>query len=242
MKNRTRKGVPLLLLGAVLGAALSGCGDRGGDRTAGTADTAAPVAADTPPADAAPPPSPEPGAGVPATDGQGQGSAELHRLLVDGFSTRPTMTGDIDEDFAATMTPPLQAAVRMVDVLLRDGKDTALKALAEKIKADRQAQIDRLQPYASGAMHGKPGNEGMPSDQPQAELQRILDEGKAMDTPESGDVDRDFATSMTLLDRSDVRMMDVLLQNGRAAELKAMVGEMKAARQDELGKLEPFTR
>lgn len=66
------------------------------------------------------------------------------------------------------------------------------------------------------------------------ELHRVMMQGQKMPMPMSGNVDKDFATMMTLHHQQAVKMADVLLRHGRSAELKALAGKMKAAQQAEI--------
>ena len=75
-----------------------------------------------------------------------------------------------------------------------------------------------------------------------AELHRIMEESEAMPMTMSGNVDKDFATMMTMHHRAAIKMIDVLQQNGKHADLKALGAKMKANQQAEIGKMEPFTK
>ncbi len=75
-----------------------------------------------------------------------------------------------------------------------------------------------------------------------AELHRIMEESKAMPMTMSGNVDKDFATMMTTHHKTAIKMIDVLQQNGKASDLKALGAKMKANQQVEIKKMEPFTQ
>lgn len=51
------------------------------------------------------------------------------------------MTGDADRDFVAMMTPHHQGAIDMARIYLRDGKDPAIRRMAQKIIADQEREI-----------------------------------------------------------------------------------------------------
>ncbi len=72
------------------------------------------------------------------------------------------------------------------------------------------------------------------------ELHRIMSEGRNMSMPMSGDVDTDFASMMSMHHRQGIKMIDVLLQHGRNAELKELARKMKAEQQKEISELAPF--
>jgi uncharacterized protein (DUF305 family) len=60
-----------------------------------------------------------------------------------------TMTGDVDTDFATMMTMHHQQAIRMSDVLIRQGKNAELRALAQKMKAAQLEEIRKMAPYTA---------------------------------------------------------------------------------------------
>ena len=74
------------------------------------------------------------------------------------------------------------------------------------------------------------------------ELHRIMSKEHSMQMPISGDVDRDFASMMQMHHQQAIQMADVMIQQGRNAELKAMARKMKAAQQEEIKQLEPYTK
>lgn len=76
-----------------------------------------------------------------------EGSMALHKVMDDGAKMPMTMTGDVDRDFAMMMTMHHHQAIRMADVLLREGKNADLKAMASKMKSDQQKEIAALKPH-----------------------------------------------------------------------------------------------
>ena len=74
------------------------------------------------------------------------------------------------------------------------------------------------------------------------ELHGVMAQGQKMPMPMSGNVDKDFATMMTMHHQQAIKMIDVLLQHGSSAELKALASKMKAAQQDEIKTMAPFTK
>ncbi len=51
------------------------------------------------------------------------------------------MTGDPDRDLVTMMMPHHQGAIDMARIYLRDGKDPAIRAMAEKIIVDQEREI-----------------------------------------------------------------------------------------------------
>lgn len=75
-----------------------------------------------------------------------------------------------------------------------------------------------------------------------AQLHRILTDTSALSAPMTGNVDKDFATMMTLHHQMGIKMMDVMIQRGHNPQLKALAASMKAAQQDEIRQMTPFTQ
>jgi uncharacterized protein (DUF305 family) len=74
------------------------------------------------------------------------------------------------------------------------------------------------------------------------DMHKAMMQGQSMATPMSGDVDKDFATMMTMHHRQAIAMIDVYLQHGDDAELKALAQRMKDAQQKEITEMAPKTK
>ncbi|WP_415914078.1 DUF305 domain-containing protein [Paraburkholderia sp. J12] len=59
--------------------------------------------------------------------------------MMTGMVTKPT--GDVDEDFAATMIPHHQGAIDMAVLELRYGRNEQLRRIAQEIIVDQQQEI-----------------------------------------------------------------------------------------------------
>ncbi len=55
--------------------------------------------------------------------------------------TDTPMTGNPDQDFVSMMTPHHQGAIDMGRIYLRDGKDPAIRRMAQKVIADQEREI-----------------------------------------------------------------------------------------------------
>ncbi len=58
----------------------------------------------------------------------------------------------------------------------------------------------------------------------------------------SGNVDKDFAAMMSMHHQMAIDMVDVLLEHGSSAELKALAAKMKAAQQVEITQMAPYAK
>lgn len=72
------------------------------------------------------------------------------------------------------------------------------------------------------------------------ELHRIMAKSHNMPMPMAGDVDKDFASMMTMHHQQAIEMADVLIRTGKSAELKDMARKMKADQQAEIKALAKF--
>lgn len=79
--------------------------------------------------------------------GHSAGSMEMHRIMMSGQKMPMPMSGNVDKDFASMMTMHHQQAIKMVDVLLKQGRNAELKALAARMKAAQQSEIKTMAPY-----------------------------------------------------------------------------------------------
>lgn len=57
------------------------------------------------------------------------------------------MTGDPDRDFVAMMTPHHQGAIDMARIYLRDGKDPAIRSMAQKVITDQEREIGEFRAW-----------------------------------------------------------------------------------------------
>lgn len=83
--------------------------------------------------------------------GMSEGSRQLHQAMMGGMSMSMPMTGNVDTDFATMMTMHHQQAIQMSDILLKYGKNTELRALAQKMKAAQAEEIRTLAKYKAPA-------------------------------------------------------------------------------------------
>lgn len=112
----------------------------------------------------------------------------------------------------------------------------AASACADNTSTPQARADSATQPTAMPADHAMPGHSAG-----SMELHRIMTEGQKTPMPMSGDVDKDFATMMSAHHKMAIDMADVMLASGTNAELKGMAAKMKAAQQEEIRQLAPFT-
>ncbi|MDB5361225.1 MAG: hypothetical protein JWO51_2522 [Rhodospirillales bacterium] len=67
-----------------------------------------------------------------------ENSAAMDKMM-DGMSAKPT--GDVDQDFVATMVPHHQGAIDMAQAELRYGHNEQLRRIAQEIIVEQQQEI-----------------------------------------------------------------------------------------------------
>ena len=70
---------------------------------------------------------------------------EAHMKMMKGMSI--TFTGNANVDFARGMIPHHQGAIDMAKVVLANGDDPELRAMAEKIISDQEKEIAQMQEW-----------------------------------------------------------------------------------------------
>ena len=81
-----------------------------------------------------------------------------------------------------------------------------------------------------------------PANAASMEMHKAMMQGQSMSMPMTGDVDKDFATMMTMHHRQAIAMIDVYLQHGDDAELRALAQHMKQAQQKEIIEMAPHKK
>lgn len=71
-------------------------------------------------------------------------------------------------------------------------------------------------------------------------MHKAMMPAKSMEMPMTGDVDKDFATMMTMHHQMAIDMVDIYAKSGHNAKLKAMAMKMKAAQQAEIKQMAAF--
>lgn len=74
------------------------------------------------------------------------------------------------------------------------------------------------------------------------ELHKTMMAGMKMPMHMSGNVDKDFATMMTMHHQQALKMADAMIIHGSNAQLKALARKMKSAQQAEIKQMAPYTK
>ena len=145
------------------------------------------------------------------------------------------MKGNTDHDFAHMMMEHHKGAVAMADIELRDGKDAAMRQLAEKIKAEQQQEIGEMQPIAQ-RLDSAPGNyKPMDPNDPFTSKMKMSMDGMMKNMPKPvTNPDMNFNMLMTVHHQSAVDMAKAELAHGKDTKLKEMAQMMVDAQQKEM--------
>ncbi|WP_310394918.1 DUF305 domain-containing protein [Hymenobacter sp.] len=148
--------------------------------------------------------------------------------------------GNTDHDFAHMILAHHQGAVAMADIQLRDGKDAAMRQLAEQIKADQQREIGQLEAAATrldnAPTNYKPTD---PADPFTSKMKASMD-GMMKMPATVADPDMNFNMLMTVHHQSAVDMAQAELAHGKDTKLKAMAQLMITAQQKEIEQLKAW--
>ena len=87
-------------------------------------------------------------AGHPPQQHDPEASADLKKAMMRGKEDDDMKTtGDVDKDYAALMIEHHRTAIDMNRILIEKGHDPALKAMAQKMTAQQQREIEDLKRF-----------------------------------------------------------------------------------------------
>jgi uncharacterized protein (DUF305 family) len=126
-------------------------------------------------------------------------------------------TGNAESDFVRGMIPHHQGAIDMAEIILKFGKDAAIRKLATDIIAAQTREIAEMRAWLAKNGNGQPAKDA--KDIIEAYENVNHDMHVAMDIEISGDADRDFIQGMIPHHEGAVEMAKVLLRHGKDAAL-----------------------
>lgn len=179
-------------------------------------------------------------ASVPANDNTSNanansGSSSLKEVMNKMMSsmTSMQMTGDPDQDFAEMMKMHHQGAIDMSNVELSKGTNADLKQVAQKTIDDSQKDISDLNNFLSNHQPSKK------SDYSKKQMEQM--KSMNMDMKESGDVDKDFVTMMTMHHQKGIDMAKDYLKVATENETKKVANNTIKTNQEGIKKLKSFS-
>lgn len=163
--------------------------------------------------------------GPTTTDGQAA-SAEL-----------PDDVNDADVAFVQGMVPHHEQAIQMSEMVIADGDDPTVIALAEQIKAAQGPEIDQMnawlddwgiEPAESSGMDGMDGTNGMMSG----------DEMDTMSETMGADLDQMFLKMMIRHHRGAIQMAELELDKGSNPDVLALAQAIIDGQQAEIDQMQ----
>ena len=159
---------------------------------------------------------------------------ELHKMI-DEMMTTP-MPGDPDHHFAKMMQLHHKGAISMANIVLLDGKDTAIRRMAHMMAqkqtqeiADLQAFLNSHIPHAVNQEFNMKMEMSMEKMNRNADLQII-----------NGNIDHDFAILLIFHHQSAIEMADLVLHYGHEESIGHMAEMMKEDQEMEIEELQKW--
>lgn len=159
--------------------------------------------------------------------------ADMHQLK---------MTGNLDVDFALMMKSHHQGAVEMAQVELSLGKDSQLKAMAQKIVDTQKSEINTLDAFINHHQNApktyNPADQNDPIQKTMVKSMNMM-----MDIPqhtESRSIDHQFADLMIPHHQSAIYMSEALINYGKDPKLIAMAKKMISDQSKEVDELKQW--
>ena len=73
-------------------------------------------------------------------------------------------------------------------------------------------------------------------------MHKVMMQNMDMSMPMSGNIDKDFATMMSMHHRQALEMIDVYMQHGEDPELRDIAQRMKEKQQKDITTMAPYTK
>ena len=149
----------------------------------------------------------------------------------------PDDVNDADVAFVQGMVPHHEQAIQMSELVIANGDDPTVIALAEQINAAQGPEIDQMNtwlddwdidPAGSDGMDGMDGANGMMSD----------DEMDMMSEAMGADLDRMFLETMIRHHQGAIRMAEVELEEGSNADVIALAQGIIDGQQAEIDQMQ----
>ena len=149
----------------------------------------------------------------------------------------PDDVNDADVAFVQGMVPHHEQAIQMSELVIANGDDPTVIALAEQINAAQGPEIDQMNtwlddwdidPAGSDGMDGMDGANGMMSD----------DEMDMMSEAMGADLDRMFLETMIRHHQGAIRMAEVELEEGSNADVLALAQGIIDGQQAEVDQMQ----
>lgn len=149
------------------------------------------------------------------------GSDEMH-------ADTTNVEAGADAKFIDHMVPHHRDAIHMADMVIKDGSDQKLKDMAQKMRADQQSDIDKMQSIRQ--------NLSDPETEPEKEEMPVPMD--SMMTLKGKDLDKAFLENMIPHHRQAIEMADEHQDEMNSVELKQMAQKMTETHRTEIEQMD----
>lgn len=157
---------------------------------------------------------------------------EMHEMM-DTINVIPA-PGDPDHHFAIMMKMHHEGAIKMADIVLKEGTDTAIKRMAQLMIQKQNDEIALLEGFLEGHISGPASQEfNMKMD---ACIDNIDHDGSLQQM--NGTIDHDFAAMMIAHHQSAIAMADLIIHYGHNASIQRLAREIKEDQETEIAEFQ----
>ena len=169
------------------------------------------------------------------------------------------MTGDPDKDFAMMMIEHHQGAIDAANIIVKSGKDSKIKELAQKtlqmqpqeqkdlrkhtnMKHDQNATAKKEDSHAAHSQSSDANTSSSHSDQFSSEMNSAMEdmESKMKNMKMTGNLDHDFATMMIDHHQGAIDMAEIEKKHGKMSEVKNIADKIIADSQKDINELKSW--
>lgn len=166
------------------------------------------------------------------------------------------MTGDADKDFAMMMIEHHQGAIDAANIVVKSGKDSKIKEMAQKTLQTQPEDQKKLREHAqmkhddaataknenSHSNHAQSTDATSHSDQFSSDIHKAMDqmEAKMKNMKMSSNVDHDFATMMIDHHQGAIDLADIEIEHGKNPDTKSLAEKIKSDSQKDISDLKSW--
>jgi uncharacterized protein (DUF305 family) len=159
---------------------------------------------------------------------------EMHEMM-DTINVVPA-PGDPDHHFAIMMKMHHEGAIKMADIVLKEGSNTVIKRIAQLMIQKQNDEIALLEGFLEGHISG-PANQEF-----NMKMDTCLDKIDHDDTLQlmNGTIDHDFAAMMIAHHQSAIAMADLIICYGHNASIQRLAREIKEDQETEVAEFQKW--